>query len=64
MEENSNKKLFLEILPDKTSEAFLYLSKFPILGKSEWYLAGGTGLALQVGHRHSVDLDFFTPKRF
>ncbi|MCC5931150.1 MAG: nucleotidyl transferase AbiEii/AbiGii toxin family protein [Cyclobacteriaceae bacterium] len=22
-------------------------------------LAGGTGLALQIGHRHSVDLDFF-----
>lgn len=27
-----------------------------------WYLAGGTALALQVGHRQSVDLDFFTPE--
>jgi len=26
-----------------------------------WYLAGGTALALQLGHRKSVDLDFFTP---
>lgn len=26
---------------------------------SEFYLAGGTGLALQLGHRFSVDLDFF-----
>ena len=34
-------------------------------GKSElaghFYLAGGTGLALQIGHRRSVDLDFFSP---
>ena len=27
----------------------------------EFYLAGGTALALQLGHRHSVDLDFFSP---
>ncbi len=26
------------------------------------YLAGGTALALQLGHRMSVDLDFFTPE--
>jgi hypothetical protein len=25
-----------------------------------FYLAGGTGLALQLGHRRSVDLDYFT----
>jgi len=28
------------------------------------YLAGGTALALQIGHRISVDLDFFTQKQF
>jgi len=28
------------------------------------YLAGGTASALQIGHRISVDLDFFTPKEF
>ena len=27
----------------------------------EFYLAGGTALALQLGHRFSVDLDFFSP---
>lgn len=27
-------------------------------------LAGGTGLALQIGHRISVDLDFFTLHAF
>ena len=25
-----------------------------------FYLAGGTALALQLGHRHSIDLDFFS----
>jgi len=29
-----------------------------------FYLAGGTGLALHLGHRRSVDLDFFTPEIF
>lgn len=28
------------------------------------YLAGGTGLALQLGHRVSMDLDFFTANEF
>lgn len=28
------------------------------------YLAGGTALALQIGHRISVDLDFFTQEQF
>jgi hypothetical protein len=29
-----------------------------------FYLAGGTALALQIGHRESIDLDFFTPNPF
>lgn len=32
--------------------------------KNEFYLAGGTGLALQIGHRESVDFDFFSPQSF
>ena len=39
-----------------------------ILGKSDAiakaYLAGGTAAALQLGHRISIDLDFFTPINF
>ncbi|MBI2017957.1 nucleotidyl transferase AbiEii/AbiGii toxin family protein [Candidatus Daviesbacteria bacterium] len=39
-----------------------------ILGKSKIlknaYLAGGTACALQLGHRVSLDLDFFTEKEF
>lgn len=27
-----------------------------------YYLAGGTALALRIGHRRSVDLDYFTPQ--
>ncbi len=31
---------------------------------SEFYLAGGTALALQLGHRLSIDLDFFSAQEF
>lgn len=36
----------------------------PLLGKlkNNFYLAGGTALALQLGHRDSVDFDFFSEK--
>jgi predicted nucleotidyltransferase component of viral defense system len=36
----------------------------PILLKHEAVLAGGTALSLQIGHRLSLDLDFFTIKAF
>lgn len=52
----------LDILPPKTRKAFLILSKQTWLRYSKWYLAGGTALALQAGHRSSVDLDFFLPQ--
>ena len=32
--------------------------------KNEYYLAGGTALALQIGHRDSVDFDFFKQEPF
>lgn len=47
------------------TEAFTPESKelFPLLShfKDEFYLAGGTAFALQVGHRISVDFDLFSP---
>lgn len=49
-----------ETLPTRTKEALEFLSHEKWLKTSEWYLAGGTALALQVGHRKSFDLDFFT----
>lgn len=51
------------ILPRATRKAFFFLSEQSWLNKSTWYLAGGTALALQTGHRRSVDLDFFTQKK-
>lgn len=32
--------------------------------KENFALAGGTSLALQIGHRRSIDLDIFCPKQF
>jgi len=29
--------------------------------KNRFALAGGTSLALQIGHRHSIDWDIFSP---
>jgi len=30
----------------------------------EFYLVGGTSLALQLGHLHSIDIDLFTRNEF
>lgn len=35
-----------------------------VVKDNDFYLAGGTGLSLQLGHRESIDLDFFTRKSF
>lgn len=43
-----------------TSEGKDILPKLKFL--PDFYLAGGTGLALQLGHRISVDFDFFNEK--
>ncbi len=51
-------KLHTEILPKNQNQVF------EILANQEWlqrfYMAGGTCLALQIGHRQSIDFDFFT----
>lgn len=62
MDTSSANKLNLHVdaLPEKTQKAFRFLSEQKWLLGTGWYLAGGTALALQVGHRRSVDLDFFT----
>lgn len=52
-----------EALPRATQRALDYLSREPWLKRSTWYLAGGTALALQIGHRASFDLDFFTAQK-
>ena len=52
--------MFYSILDSKR------LALLPLLKglKKSFYLAGGTGLALQIGHRDSIDFDFFCPKEF
>lgn len=57
------KELHLDILPAATRRAFLYSTTSKLFKNSKWYLAGGTALALQSGHRQSVDLDFFTSQK-
>jgi predicted nucleotidyltransferase component of viral defense system len=48
-----------EALTSETRQAFHKAASLPFIG--HFYLAGGTGLALHLGHRFSVDLDFFSP---
>ena len=54
--------LHIEILPDEQKELF------ELLSRQEWlksfYLVGGTALALQLGHRKSLDFDFFIERNF
>jgi len=48
-----------ESLSQKTKKIW---NKCSFLQSENFYLAGGTALALQIGHRISVDLDFFSFK--
>jgi hypothetical protein len=50
--------IYWNTLTDKTRRVFDALAALPI--PAEFYLAGGTALALQIGHRISTDLDFFS----
>lgn len=54
--------MFEETLFGNTKEILAILGRSGVLAKA--YLAGGTALALQLGHRISVDIDFFTPRPF
>ena len=44
----------MELLKSLSGEKYL----------SDFFLVGGTSLALQIGHRRSIDLDFFSHKNF
>ena len=47
--------MFYDILDKRRIDILPLLKLF----KEEYYLAGGTALALQLGHRDSVDFDLF-----
>ena len=55
------KKFYPEIFNKKQAEVF---SKLKFLAEKGFYLAGDTALALQIGHRTSVDFDFYTTSHF
>ena len=54
--------MFREILTDAQQTLLELLSRIPEI--RTFYLAGGTGLALHLGHRRSRDFDFFRSKEF
>lgn len=54
--------LYKEAIEPSTLELLIELQKADIL--SNFYLAGGTSLAMQMGHRKSIDLDLFTQNDF
>lgn len=51
--------LHKELLTEKANNQFKKLENF----SDEFYLAGGTALALQIGHRISLDYDFFSENK-
>jgi len=56
------KNIHISILPEQQK----YL--FNIILRQDWissfYLAGGTALGFHIGHRQSIDFDFFTQNKF
>jgi predicted nucleotidyltransferase component of viral defense system len=50
--------MHIEILNENQKKLLLILSNF----KKEYYLVGGTAIALYLGHRNSIDFDLFTSK--
>lgn len=55
--------MFTNVLSKNAKEALALLGKANLFPK-DTYLAGGSALTLHLGHRISIDLDFFTPHYF
>jgi len=51
--------MHLEIFSDRQQELLPFIAQF----KRSFYLAGGTAVALYIGHRRSIDFDLFTYSR-
>jgi len=54
--------VFVEALPEQARRNLALLGASGVA--APFYLAGGTAAALHLGHRISVDLDFFGPASF
>jgi hypothetical protein len=57
-------KIYPKTLPTKTKELIKTFQKERSKFLKEFYLSGGTALSLQLGHRESIDLDFFNQNDF
>ena len=49
--------MYSEILSDRQTQLLPLMSQF----RREYYLVGGTAIALYIGHRRSIDFDLFKP---
>jgi len=58
------KNLYPQTLPLKTAQLIKKIQEKKPKFLKGFYLSGGTGLSLQLGHRKSIDLDFFNQKGF
>lgn len=64
----TSRSFYFQVLPDTQKTVLAEIG--PAVSEHEFYLAGGTAVALHLGHRRSVDLDWFThrtiddPQRF
>jgi hypothetical protein len=54
--------MFSNVLTEETRKNISVVSTLELLKR--FYLAGGTGCAVHIGHRVSYDLDFFSPEKF
>jgi Nucleotidyl transferase AbiEii toxin, Type IV TA system len=54
--------MFTKTIAGKTERVFKKIAESKVA--EDFYLAGGTALALEFGHRKSDDLDFFSVKKF
>jgi predicted nucleotidyltransferase component of viral defense system len=55
--------LHLTTVEKETYSLLQKLNEIPFI-KNNFALAGGTSLSIQIGHRKSIDLDFFSTKEF
>lgn len=57
-------QFFTQTLPQKTKDLVAKFQQDKPAFLNQFYLSGGTGLSLQLGHRESEDLDFFSQDKF
>ena len=55
-------KIYSQLLPKQTATLVDQFQANDPAFLHDFYLSGGTGLTLQIGHRDSVDFDFFHHK--